>query len=105
MTTSDVGETNGLNGPAPPESCALFAEPLTADVRFGGDPRAPLVRADVLAICDHHLKLAMPTSTLHQPGELCQVSFELNGVRRVLACTLLWFSMHELVSLMGVGLR
>jgi hypothetical protein len=32
------------------------------------------------------------------------VRFELNGARRVLACTLLWFSMHELVSIMGVGL-
>lgn len=71
-----------------PERCSVFAEPLTADVRFGDD----------------HLELAMPTHAFHQPGETCQVTFELNGAQRVLACTLLWFSMHELVSVMGVGL-
>jgi hypothetical protein len=61
-------------------------------------------RADVLSICADHLELAMPTHAFHQVGENCEVSFELNGAQRVLACTLLWFSMHELVSVMGVGL-
>jgi hypothetical protein len=89
---------------AEPERCSVFAEPLTADVRFGDDPSAAVERADVLAICADHLELAMPTRTFHQVGEPCQVSFELNGAQRVLACTLLWFSMHELVSIMGVGL-
>jgi hypothetical protein len=87
-----------------PERCSVFAEPLTADVRFGDDPTGPLERADVLSICDDHLELAMPTNAFHQPGETCQVRFELNGAQRVLACTLLWFSMHELVSVMGVGI-
>ena len=58
-------------------------------------------QADVLAICDDHLELAMPTHGFHQPGETCQVTFEFNGPWRVLACTILWFSMHKLLSLMG----
>ena len=99
----------GLRDPFPPASdppvaCARFAEPLTAEVRFGEGPEAVLAQADVLAICADHLELAMPTHGFHQPGEPCQVSFELNGTQRVLACTILWFSMHQLVSLMGVGL-
>lgn len=91
-------------GSGPPEACAVFAEPLLAEVRFGEGAEAAVEHADVLAICDDHLELAMPTHGFHQPGEACQVAFELNGARRVLACTILWFSMHQLVSLMGVGL-
>jgi hypothetical protein len=89
---------------AKPERCDVFAEPLTAEVRFGNDPDAAVERVDVLSICADHLELAMPSHAFHQPGEPCEVRFELNGARRVLACTLLWFSMHELVSIMGVGL-
>jgi hypothetical protein len=44
-----------------PDRCDVFAEPLTADVRFGDDPAAPVERADVLSICDDHLELAMPS--------------------------------------------
>lgn len=40
-----------------------------------------------------------------QAGEVCEVRFELNGVPRVLACTLRWFSTHELVGLMAVAPR
>ena len=99
----------GLRDPCPPASgppaaCAVFAEPLLADVRFGEGSDAAVEQADVLAICDDHLELAMPSHGFHQPGEGCQVCFELNGARRVMACTILWFSMHQLVSLMGVGL-
>jgi hypothetical protein len=65
------------SGPA--EACAVFAEPFTAEVRFGGGPEAALEQADVMA---------MPTYGCHQPGETCQVSFELNGARRVMACTI-----------------
>ncbi|TVS05089.1 MAG: hypothetical protein EA413_07675 [Cyanobium sp. PLM2.Bin73] len=57
----------------------MFAEPFTAEVRFGEGPEAALEQADVMA---------MPTYGCHQPGETCQVSFELNGARRVMACTI-----------------
>lgn len=86
-----------------PERCSVFAEPLTADVRFGDDPTAALERADVLSICDDHLELAMPAHGFHQVGETSQVTFELNGAQRVFTCTLLWFSMNELVSVMSVS--
>ncbi|CAK6691773.1 hypothetical protein [Synechococcus sp. CBW1107] len=74
---------------ARPGSSDVFAEPLTADVQ---------------SIFNDHLELAIPSHGFHQPGEACEARFELNGAKRVLVCTLLWFSMHELVSIMGVGL-
>jgi hypothetical protein len=109
MAALTADRVAGLRDPCPPasgaaEACARFTEPLSAQVRFGEGPQAALEAADVLAICAGHLELAMPPSGCHQPGEACQVSFELNGARRVLACTILWFSTHQLVSLMGVGL-
>lgn len=57
---------------ARPDRCDVFAVPLTADV---------------LSICNDHLELVMPSHGLHQPGEACQVRFQLNGARRVLAFT------------------
>lgn len=64
-----------------PQASAFFAEALIGEVRFGEGQDVMVEQADVLSICQDHLELAMPTHVFHQPGETCQVSFELNGPR------------------------